>query len=335
MSTHFSIILPMLLAASMMWPSEGAINGSGLHLAVLWLVAGVVAVWTPCTNRSRRFSAHGSPGWGLLIAGLWISTYFVFQAEGDRRAAVNLGFEWISVGVVWWLVSRLAAKAASRQWIILVVTGLCFGASLQGIVQHHVTYAQQAEWYRQGRGTLDAASIDGDMQKVIDARKVAAEFQAMDIPLTGAGRELFERRLLSSSEPVGPFALANTLAGVLASSLVILVGSGLLEVQRAERFPWLKLIRLIPFLITIAYCLVLTKSRTAWVASGLGVAVLLFGGGLSSRLLSRLVPGAAVLVMAVVGAGIGTGALDKEVVLESPRSLQFQPRKTLCTLYFQ
>ena len=102
----------MLLAASMMWPSEGAINGSGLHLAVLWLVAGVVAVWTPCTNRSRRFSAHGSPGWGLLIAGLWISTYFVFQAEGDRRAAVNLGFEWISVGVVWWLVSRLAAKAA-------------------------------------------------------------------------------------------------------------------------------------------------------------------------------------------------------------------------------
>ena len=325
MPTLLSFILSVLLAASMMWPSEGALNGSGLHLAVLWLFAGGVAVWLPGADRaSRAASLRGCAAWVLLIAGFWISTYVVFQSQGDRRAALNLGFEWTAIGAVWWAVRRCAVSPGMARQMALLVFGLCFGASLQGIVQHHVTYAEQAEWYRQGRAALDAASSANDMQTSLAARKAASEFQAMDIPLSGPGRQLFERRLLSSSEPVGPFALANTLAGMLALALVIMVGAGLQEIRNEERFPWGKLLRLLPFLVTIAYCLVLTKSRTAWVAAAVGMTVLLFAGGLSSRLISRLVPGGVVFFAAVIGVGIGTGALDREVVLESPRSLQFR-----------
>ena len=38
------ILFCMMMTASVLWPSEGAINGDGLHLTILWLVTALVAV---------------------------------------------------------------------------------------------------------------------------------------------------------------------------------------------------------------------------------------------------------------------------------------------------
>ena len=38
------ILFSMMMTASLLWPSEGAINGDGLHLTILWLVTAIIAV---------------------------------------------------------------------------------------------------------------------------------------------------------------------------------------------------------------------------------------------------------------------------------------------------
>ena len=147
------------------------------------------------------------------------------------------------------------------------------------------------------------------------------------IPLDGPERALFEHRLLSSSEPVGPFALANTLGGILAAALVLILG-GLLDTLRVNGKISRKTgILIVPVVCMIAYCLVLTKSRTAWVGCMTGVGFCLIyqsKDGQLSRWIRRGATGFAAIALLATGLGIATGALDREIILESPRSIQFR-----------
>jgi O-antigen ligase len=115
----------------------------------------------------------------------------------------------------------------------------------------------------------------------------------------------FENRLLST-EPIGPFALTNSLAGTLAP-IVVLVGIALISSFRKGRFGLLNceesstsettegndrsrmrwgwiLVWLVIFALT-SFVLLLTKSRTAWIAAAVGFFV---GGLILVQLSSRL-----------------------------------------------
>ena len=76
----------------------------------------------------------------------------------------------------------------------------------------------------------------------------------------------------------------------------------------------------------IAYCLILTKSRSAWLGTCVGLGILLFRRIRLSAVQNAfrwLVAGSLMTALAV-GIGVAAGGLDKEVILESPRSLQFR-----------
>ena len=147
----------------------------------------------------------------------------------------------------------------------------------------------------------------------------------------GPSRIAWENRLLSSSEPFATFSLANTLAGILATGLVLLIGQASSTAVDPQGTSSLRSSRLSQALLLvqlclIAYCLILTKSRSAWLGCCVGIGILLIRRVRVSaiqNLFRWLVAGSLIAAMAI-GVGVAVGGLDKEVILESPRSLQFR-----------
>ena len=99
----------------------------------------------------------------------------------------------------------------------------------------------------------------------------------------GPALTLFEKRLRDSREPLGLFALANTFGGFLAVCLILSVNaativawtSGQQSIVRSVRNVFWTLILLV--IVCLAWCLLLTKSRTAWIGTVAGLAFLVAG----------------------------------------------------------
>lgn len=325
------ILFAMLLTASLMWPSEGAIHGDGLHLAFGWLITASIAALAVAKGsfenaKLPRCRSLAFVSVMLLLCGIWLSTWHVFYVQGDRRAALNLAFEWSAIGAAWWVARLLLKNINDKQWIPTLLVGLSVGAAIVGIVQHHVTYQRQAEWYQQQKERMESLSGSSDARVSADGLLAAQEFQRMGIPTDGPSQKLFEARLLDSSEPTGPFALANTLGGLLALALVLMVGGLAQTFRERRRIPFLAWSVVAIVIFAVSYGLILTKSRTAW--GGLSCGLLMLAvqarGLLSLPGVKRFLAGGALLVMLGAAIGIGTGAVDREVVLESTRSLQFR-----------
>ncbi len=321
-----------LLTAAFLWPVEDAINGTGLHLVVLWLMLSLLHTlrhWRPRRAESEsRCASFGLMDLGVLLiaAGHVISTVVVFQAEGDRRAALNLTFEWIGLFVAWRIFRSLLLDRIAAAQTVSVLVAVAVGLSALGIWQHHVVQIAQSDWYRSMRSELDAALLKQDGSGLMRVSEIVADFQAKNIPLEGPERILWENRALDSSEPLGTFSLANTLAGILAAVFVLLIGQFSADWKSDQRRSVVNGLLVAVQIGLIGYCLILTKSRSAWAGAGVGLAVLAVvrsQAGSLKKVFRRSIAG--VLAVAVTfGAAAFFGALDKEVIFESPRSLQFR-----------
>ena len=156
--------------------------------------------------------------------------------------------------------------------------------------------------------------------------ELQAKLQAQGVPMEERGRRQYENRLRFSSEPFGPFALANTFAGFLIVSL-LLAG----EVFRTSE-PLLPKWSLAAWTLLFGietYCLVLTKSRTAFLA----IAIVLFFGGAASfaaakrrfgrRTFLTVLGAVAAVALLFVVAALGRG-FDFQVISEAPKSLEYR-----------
>lgn len=320
-STMLPTAVVTLVTISLSWPSEGAIRGDGAVWALLWLVAGgLLAVFV-------RPSVRPAGGWMPLLAltclvgGIWLSTWHVFQTGGDRRAALNLAFEWTALGVAWLAIARWI-QAGDRILPGRLVVGLSLGAAALGLIQHHVIYPERAAWYLEQRSLLDS-KIPGSLQEAAERQQALAEFQQLNIPQYGPQRTLFENRLLHSSEPTGPFALTNSLGGQLAVALILLVAAIFRGWQQDQLRT--KLVAAVAAGLLL-YCLILTKSRTAWLGTlaGLSLLAVLHRQHQLSRRVLKISSGLGVMLAVFIAAAVQTGALDREVIAEAPRSIQFR-----------
>ncbi len=340
---HFTVFVA-LFSCAFLWPSLGAVNGDGLHLAFLWLAAMSGAFLWRLWQTSRvdvESSVSGSAtgllkvcsspdglvtvGLTIFLFGVWLSTWNVFRVSGDRRAALNLAFEWTAISACACLCRIVAARLACRRSIVNLIAGVSVGLAVYGIWQKHHYYPTTAKAYLEQRQILEAGTNPSE------AAKIQQEFLSKGILLDGPARELFEKRLLHSTEPFGPFALANTLAGILAVGFVLLSGR-LVSEWRSREVHWKNLV--VPLIVggIVAWCLILTKSRTAWVGTGVGMSVLLMARHTRSQRETRSILGPGAHVILIIGVsmallltiGFLTGVIDREVVLESPRSLQFR-----------
>jgi hypothetical protein len=332
MRSPLTIFAMALLTAAFLWPTEDAVNGGGLHLVILWLtLAGLIGLRYLIAARGKQSESLQTAGFGivdygvlLILIGHVLSTAYVFYVVGDRRSALNLTFEWAGLFVAWRIFRHLSLDRLQAIQILQVVTTISVGLAVMGIWQHHVFYPEQAAWYRGERSALDKALAEPEGMGLFRVSEIVARFQSKGIPLEGTDRVLWENRLLSSSEPFATFSLANTLAGVLAASLVLVIGQAVSA--RSFRRPSSVTAIIVPLLqaTVILYCLVLTKSRSAWAGAVMGlviVAICRLRTSAAMKILQWSFLGAA-FVGLIVGIAAFSGALDKKVIFESSRSLQ-------------
>ena len=311
----------VLLVAVWCGTVEAADRGDSLYLAAVWLLAAACSLVVSRNGivDSGRAGKFAGGGLLLLTAGHLFSTLVVFQNGGDRRAAVTLSLEWIGLCAAWVSLRQYVSSGRGRMLLTETLIAVTAGLACSGCWQFFVQQPAAVEWYTSLRSELDELNESGGFAQNLRAQEIREEFQRQGVPLEGTGRAMWENRLLYSSEPTGPFALANTLAGFLAVGLVL--GIGCLRFTGTGT-TW----RLLPGLLLVLSCLVLTKSRSAWLGtvSGLILLFVIRHRGQAGQQFRGLLPVGLVISLLVIVLAVSGGVLDPEVVLETPRSLQFR-----------
>ncbi len=314
----------VLLCASGLWIGEEAVGGRGLHLAALWALLAAIAAFRELSGVERSGGRSFGPADAAVVMvtlGHALSSWHIEQSGGDRRAAWNLTMEWFGLAAAWYTLRLVCRNGRDRTLITETLLTLTVGLAAQGIWQHHLTFPRQAMWYEERREALDSALRTPGSAALQKVQEITAEFGQQGIPLEGSSRVLWENRLLHSTEPLGPFALTNTLAALLAAGLIPATA------QWLSARGWI--IQRVACGLTIAavgYCLVLTKSRSGWLAAICGLLVLTLHSGRqgSLRLILRGCIAAGGLAVVLVPSAICTGVIDREVILEAPKSLQYR-----------
>ena len=334
--TLLKAAVAMLLMIRLLVPTESAAQGDTLWIVQLWLAAGLLWAWH-CDrhgNSRVRLNLLDLLLW-VVVLGHAISALSLIATEGHKRAALNMTWEWVGLGVTFFLVRQTIRTQAERRRVLLALVVTTASLSGLGIWQHYVSYPNMVGDYDRMRSELDgleekAATPSTAQESAARARRIGElrlEFSSQNIPLEGPARALFEQRLRSSSEPFGLFALANTFAGLLIVGLIVglalLAGAWQHTRTRTELFVAVLAVGL------IAFCLVLTKSRTAWAGLLAGLATwgwLLFRRGASpihGRWLMGALVGGVTLAALLTGAGL-SGGLDRKVLEEAPKSLKYR-----------
>nr|WP_236615524.1 O-antigen ligase family protein [Rhodopirellula europaea] len=166
---------------------ESANRKSGLLVdGIVWLLA----AWIGCSAISQLYvpSGFGDEAWGI---------------GGDWRSASNEAWVWI-VGAVWFVVLRRCLRDRVNQFALLglmVVGGVLLAT--HALHQVHVSLPQTLREYN------------------ADPERVLAEV-GINAPEGSNARMIFENRLRDGG-PTATYALANTLAGLLAMALVVVI----------------------------------------------------------------------------------------------------------------
>jgi len=315
-----------LLVARPLYPSESAVQGDGLTWVMLWLA--LAASWAlarvaaggsqrrgrgTVASRNRKSAGQAPPLNGIDNAGQapplngvrfgafdaavvlllgWIAAAavpaVVYRAA---RPAVNMTWQWIGLGVAFLVLRQLINTERRARAFAVVMVALAVALSGYGLYQYAVELpATRALYETDPEAALRAAGIEADA----------------DSPL----RTLFEARL-AATEPLATFALTNSLAGYLAPWLVVLVG-----VLLSGRLDRRTLIGGSLAVLLIAACLWLTHSRSAQLATLLGlatVAAIRYGPAVADDRARRwwvLGSGAVALIVVLLAAlAIGRGGL--------------------------
>ncbi len=335
-STSLRIAFAALFVGRLLTATEGASQGSTLG----WSIAALLIL--SLAGMVTFLGGATIPRWtgsDLVLSALCVAPLLsaaIHRGSGDARATVCLVFEWLGLAATWFGLRIITTSAGdSRAQLWRLVASIAVAVSLLGTWQHHNGYsAARAEYTRlvDEVAELQAIIAEGSRSERATAarrlRELENEMLSAGIPNDERGRKLWESRLQASSEPVGLFALANSFAGFL---LVGLFAWGVslfprLSDNRQSIAHWLLLGLAISL---IGYCLLLTKSRTAW--GGSLVVVLLVAWTLrnqkrtsSSRRSWLVAAGITGLMLLLVGVAAMTGGLDRFILLEAFKSLRYR-----------
>ncbi|WP_437206005.1 O-antigen ligase family protein [Planctomicrobium sp. SH664] len=304
-------------------PPEGSDLGHNLWIALLWLALAAGRCWWMWRNREplRWNWTLLDTGVCALIAGHVLSAGVVLLTSGDKRATLNWFWEWGSFAATWGLLRRPMQSLSFRQLVSAGLLTTMATVAGVGLWQYAVMYPAQAADAREfltlhERLERQSGFTSSERQRYERLkREIGSELLAHD----EAGRRQLMDRIAASVEPIGLFALANTLGALLGVGLVLFLDQ-LWKLLGRER-PLPALLVLGTFTALIAYCLLLTKSRAAWVGTALALAWLFVRWAPFERFERKKVwggmAGAAGIVALMVGIAFFTGGLDREVLDEA------------------
>ncbi len=302
--------------------STSVSTGSSLVLIIFGLAAGLLASVVMLLG-DRKTSILRLPCFALILFAGWLAIATFYSHEHTNFRASLLGF-WQTlalIGVFQGLVSLFSSGLIHNRvlhWSI----ALSFGTSSYALYQYFVSMPQTRARFGEFK-----EEMLGEVGLTIGTP------EAMQ----------FENRLFST-EPIGPFALTNSLAGTLAPIVVVvgIVLASLLWVdsrrlllgsenssakprvergQVSTRRGWLA-IGILIFAVS-GLVLLLTKSRTAWLAVAIG---LIAGGLILVKITACLTP--RVIAMGIAST-IGLGGLTLIVVAWLDSAIIFEAGKSL------
>ena len=292
-----------LLMATPLVPSEAVRDGQGILLIAGWFVAFGCWVCAGCLQSRMRMRWRWIDTAVLCFFVVFAISALMVRGEGNVRYALNTMWSWVSMGVLYlglrqWICSPTATRAICAA---MIAVSVCLSA--HGLHQYFVKLPELRRSYEADKRSF--------LQEV-----------GIHEPLHSAVVREFEDRL-RSKEPLATFALTNSLAGFLTPWLVVALA--LLVGGFQDGRHWLHTMVTVVALIMVLTCLVLTKSRAAYIACGTGVCLLtLCVGRREQRVVwHRALVGCGVLGIIVAGAVVTRG-LDWRVLTESVKTLQYR-----------
>ncbi|MBI1345741.1 hypothetical protein GC163_05575 [bacterium] len=316
-----------LLVTIWLIPPEAAMDGETSWRAIAWLVLASLFAGQQTLRRTVIDVSAPRGNWfdlaiGLVIAGQLLGAMQVWLIGGQKRSAANLAIEWLGLAAAWWVLRRIGHHPDFRRAIAPLMISAASAAAVLGLWQHYVALPEMAREFGPKIAEVRAAMAEGI------GTPAFRELAAAGIPTAEPGLGMFERRLLSSQEPFALFGLANTLAGLLASAMLWLF-CGLMPAQRSD-WRWKSHAPSLLLLLLMAWCLILTKSRTALIGVVLGMvcwSTLRLLGPLSARSFSRWglsLVGLCVAVVLLPWLLTKIGVWDGQVLSEAPKSLTYR-----------
>ena len=320
-------LITSVLVARLLVPAESAAEGHTLWLTQL-MIALAVAGSVVMARRGNRLCLDAlDAGILVIVAGHVLSAIIVIVTEGQKRA-LNMLWEWAAIGLFFIMARRVLARSRTRASTMAVLISLTASLACLGLWQHFVVYRQTVAKYEGARVELDALlredSASLSAHQAFRVRRLTRELQDQGAPLEGRLRILWEQRLAASREPSGSFALTNTFAGLLAVGLLLLLPIVVEQSEAKTSLPRRVLLILIAGLT--GYCLVLTKSRTAWCGFTIAGLVWLIGRYRFPRGRVAVRVGAIAVGVLATFTTIAalTGGFDREVIFEAPKSLAYR-----------
>ncbi len=296
-----------LVTARAFWPSEPDLRegaGSGLYwVFVVFIVFGLALTAALVGGRFRfRWSWTDA-----LVAGLMLLVAASASHALDRRPAINLAWEWVALGLIYLLLRNLPRTRDESSALAGIIVATAFAVSVYGLYQLTVELPLiRAEYLRNPQAIL----------------------QRLNIAPGGRGEELFRNRLLGSTEIWSTFALANSLAGYIVGPLVLALAVAFQGVVRRDESEsrWVAVAMAAPVILVLIVCLMLTKSRSAWI--GLSVAMIVLAWQVRRQVSVRVLTATGVAglagLVALVAAGLRARLLDRQVLTQSMMSFRYR-----------
>ncbi len=300
-------VAALFVARPLVTSDAPARQGEGAVFVMLWLLLAVL--WLLAQLRRGKLALRF--GWtdaALLLLVAWqVVAALAATAQASPRPAINMLWEWIGVGLSFVLVRQLFPTAGRARALAASMLALGVALSVIGLYEYYIGAPQTRARYEQ---------IKDDREQML--REVGHWY-----PPGSSERERFEDRL-QSTEPTATFALANSLAGYLAPWLVVALAIAALPRRdgRTSLRSWL-LVALVA--APMLFCLLLTKSRSAWLAVAGGLPIVWLVARRERRVLRpRLLLASAAMVVLLAGLAAWSGALDREVIAEAGKSLGYR-----------
>ncbi len=297
--------LVAILVATPMVPSESAaVSALGLPFVLVWLLLIAGWLWGMAVTRSWRMQLGWSDMAMLIFLGCHSLSALVMAPQGQPRQAHNMLWQWVTLGLCLIVGRNLIRGEGARRAVVSVFIGLASCLATYSFFQYKVS--------------MPAARAEFQTNPDLAVQKMG-----LHAPPGSSQRKQLEDRV-GSTEPYATFSLANSLAGFMTPWLVCAISLSL-NILRVPPRSTRVLAAIGLSVVVMILCLVLTKSRTAWLSVIFGIVlVTIYGRRDGWRPDWRM---AAVLVGTTVVAvfvALVMGGLDWLVVSESSKSVLYR-----------
>lgn len=290
-----------LCVARPLFPSESAAAyGDGLTMVMLWIALAVFWLLGAVGRPKFAIRFGRCDGAVLLLLGWYAVASLWAVKNAAPRPAINVLWEWVGMGLCYLLARQFIATAREARTLAAVMVALAVALSGYGLFQYCYEMPNTRAQYK----------ADPDL---------AMRNAGLWFPANSPERKLFEDRL-ESREPIATFALTNSLAGYLSPWLVVLIGM-ICGARRNGR----RLFGMLVCAIVIGACLLLTKSRSGYIAGGVGLLLIwLLCRERGPRFGWKIPVAVGMLAAIAVAVAVGVGGPDRGVLSAATKSFGYR-----------